>query len=743
MYNSFVTTKVRPIRKLFIIEDDHEVFLSIFMSLMQDIDGILNLILKNDKLLFSEINKALVDSYDPDIVLNYSSLEDKMISEFFNAITYNSKSTNYDLHNFCSPIFTFSSTPYLATKDPTLIPSKVYATSSVEFTANSLFLALNFGVMDKRNYVRLKRMPSIFQDVTISCIDDPNKIKSNIFENKTKYHNLTNNIGSAYTSSSIYDKNYNNKRFFADKHKNYLFISHSSDFNFILYFWNTRNSYNHAKLAWLPLEEIEKYREIISYETILVVSNEKEINKLPPDFSNNEYIIADRYYFPSNKERWINFEHNQYLTDPSDIKTLTHPNEKTFADIGFGGGFIFEVRGPAELAYPKKYFLEDCFSNNFVDKSIFPYHFIRLSNKGLSKYFKHFAPYSTSGITETFKLPSFVNLLHSHFHHCKLTLQQTAKTFILEQLIQLLGGVNNAKLISDKKIFDLLVSLTPHTRTERLVQKAFPNLEDNVSQDELISYIGTLKERGDISLSSTIISLEIIENKLKEKNTSPTLYQGKLQNLYNANILLRGKYFRCEHCSAMLWFPLETLQRINHCVECGNVVHMPLFDNGKALNDHFKLNQLVARAVDQGQLATLLLINYINKQGYNHFSYESNYEIFKENKLISDIDVLVKIDHKLGLCECKSNATFSTKQIDELLNIGALVNCDFIMLSCLLSKEDERIIKTIEYLDSKKLDIPVFIVTGSELFAEKPVRIYEYFKINFKINDFDKGPILL
>lgn len=743
MYNSFVTTKVRPIRKLFIIEDDHEIFLSIFMSLMQDIDGILNLILKNDNSLLSEINKALVDSYDPDVVLNYSNLEDETISEFFNAITYNSKSTNYNLLNFCSPIFTFSSTPYLATKDPTLIPSKVYASSNIEYTANSLFLALNFGVIDKRNYVHLKRMPSIFQDVTISCIADPNKIKSNIFENKTKYHNLTNAIGSAYTSSSIYDKNHNNKGFFADKDKDYLFISHSSDFNFILYFWNTRNSYNYAKLAWLPLEEIERYGEIISNETILVVSNENEINKLPSNLSSNEYIIADKYYFPSNKERWTNFEHNQYLTDPSDIKTLTHPNEKTFADIGFGGGFVFEVRGPAELSHPKKYFLGHCFSDNLVDNSMFSHHFTRLSKKGLSKYFKHFSPYSTSGITETFKLPSFVDLLHSHFHHYSLTLKQTAKTFILEQLIQLLGGVDNAKLISDKKIFDLLVSLTPHTRTERLVKKAFPNLEDNISHDDLISHIGTLKERGDISLSSTIIPMETIENKLKEKNTSPALYQGKLQNLYNANILLRGKHFQCEHCSAMLWFPLETLQRINHCVECGNVINIPLFDNGKVLNDHYKLNQLVARAVDQGQLATLLLINYINKQGYNHFSYESNYEVFKETKLISDIDVFVKIGHKLGLCECKSNATFSTKQIDELLKIAALVNCDFIMFSCLLSKDDERIIKTIEYLNAKELDIPAFIVTANELFAEKPARIYKHFEINFKTNDFNKGPILL
>ncbi|WP_315708355.1 hypothetical protein [Brenneria uluponensis] len=744
MYNSFVTTKVRPIRKLFIINDnDHKIFLSIFMSLMKDIDGILNLILQSDDLLFSEINKALVNSYDPDVIINYSSLDDRIISEFFNAITYNSTSRNYDLRNFCSPVFTFSGTPYLTTKDPTLIPSKVYASSHIEFTANSLFLALNFGVVDKKNYVHLKRMPSIFQDVNISCIATSGKINTDLFDNKIKYHNLTTIIGSAYTSSSIYEKNYNRRGYFDDNNKNYLFISHSSDFSFIIYFWNTRNSYNSTRLAWLPLETLEQYIETISNETILVVSNEKDKNIILSYFPNNTYIIADRYYFPANQERWINFEHNQYIVDPSDIKTLTHPNEKTFADIGFGGGFIFEIRGPVEFSYPKKYFLGECFSDNSVDKSTFPHYFTRLSNKGLSKYFKHFSPYRTSGITESFRLPSFISLLHSHFYHYGLTLKQTSKTFILEQLIHLLGGIKNASLISDKKIFNLLVSLTPHTRTQRLVQKAFPELEDNISQDDLISYIGTLKDRGDISLPSTIITMESIEGKLKEKNSSSILYHEKLQNLYNAKILLRGKYFQCTHCSAMLWFPLETLQKINHCVECGNVINIPIFDNGKTLNDHYKLNQLVARAVDQGQLSTLLLINYINKQGYSHLNYESNYEIFKETNLVSDIDVFVKIGSKLGLCECKSNSSFNTKQIDELINIAQTVNCDFIILSCLLNINDERMARIINYLNDKNLDMPVFVITENELFTEKPQRIYKYFEIDFTTSDFYKGPILL
>ncbi|KFC79036.1 ABC transporter substrate-binding protein [Buttiauxella agrestis] len=744
MYDSFVTTKVRPIRKLFIINsDDKTTFITIFNSLMHDIDGILNIILQVDEKLFSEINKEFVNRYDPDVILNYSTLDDNKLSEHFNTITYNSSSKNYNLHDFCSPLFTFTGTPYLATKDPSLIPKKVYASSKIEFSSKSLLYAMNFGVLDRKNYVRLKRITSIFQDVSFSCIENANIIKSILFDGNLKYLNLTNNIGSAYTSSTIYEQSYNNKRYFNEKGKQYLFISQPTNLNFIIYFWNTRNSYNLERLAWIPIDFLDDNNDIINENTILVFNDEKDKSDVVAKFPDNECIIADRYYFPGEKERWISFEHDQYLTGTSQVQALTHPNEKTFSDIGFGGGFIFEIRGPSELSYPKQHFLGTLFTDNLIDQATFPQYFTRLSNKGLSKYFKHFNPYKTSGITESFKLPLFKDLLKSHFLHYNLTIEQTPKTFILEQLIQLIGGINNTYLLSDERIFELLISLTPHTRTERLVKKAFPEIENHSSQDELISYIGTLKDRGEISLPSTVLTMENISSKLTGKSDPHNLYHEKLQILNNSKILLRGKHFKCNHCSAMLWFPLESFQRTNYCVECGNSIHIPIFIDGKIQNDHYKLNQLVSRAVDQGQLSTLLLINYINKQGYSHFNYETNYEIFESGRLISDIDVFVKIGKKLGLCECKSHSPFSNKQIDELLNTAKIIKCNFIILSCLLSKDDIMIKETVDYLKNIEINIPVFIITKDELFSEKPQRIYEYFKVENRTGEFYKGPVLI
>ncbi|EMX2853466.1 hypothetical protein OP862_05625 [Yersinia massiliensis] len=744
MLDSFVTTKIRPIRKIFIIdENDIQTFFLIFNVLMKEIDGILNLILPVNEHLSSSRNKEFANRFDPDVILNYSKLDDVIISEYFNATVFNSSSQNYNVHKFGSPIFTFTNTPYLATKDPTLIPRKVYASSKIEFTPNSLLLALNYGVLDKRNYVDLKRMPSIFQEVTVSCVNELPDIKNNLFDNKIKYHNLTNEIGNAYSSSSIYDINYNSQRYFTQKDTEYIFISQPQDLNFILYFWNTRSTYSSAHLAWIPIDFIEQLIDIINEKTTIVIPSDEYKGKIINLFPNNNYILADRYYFEGEKERWINFEHDQYLTTTSQEKLLTHPNEKTFSDIGFGGGFAFEIRGPSEFLYPKKHFIGQEFCERKINSITFPEYFTRLSNKGLSIYFSHFSPYETSGVTQSFRLPTFENLLKSHFKYFNFVIKQTPKTYILEQLIKIMGGVSNSHLICEERVFNLLISLTPHTRTKQLIQKVLPEVENHSSQDELMAYIGTLKERGEISLSSTVITMDKIINKLELKLEHRANFLPKLQDLYDKKILLRGKNFKCEHCSAMLWFPLDSFQRTNHCVECGNEVNIPIFIDGVIQSDHYKLNQLVARAIDQGQLSTLLLINYIYKQRYNRFKYESNYEIFENDRLISDIDLFVKISNKLGLCECKSNSPFSEKQIDELINTAQTIGCDFIILSCLLDSTDIKIEGTVHYLKSKKLNIPVLIVTKSELFNNDPQRIFKYFEVDRRTSEHFKGPIVI
>ncbi len=744
MINSFVTTKIRPIRKLFIINNgDKNSFDCIFESLMQEIDGIFNIILHSNNQLFSPENIEFVNRFDPDIIINHSDLDNKLLSSKFNTIAYLYDSSEHITNRFGSPLFSFTGTPYLATKDPSLIPDKVFATSKLENSSDSLFFALNYGVLNKKDFVRLKRSPSIFQNTTVSCIEKTSNLKDTLFDNSAKFHNLTNEIGAAYSSSGFYNINYNQKRYFEERNKKYIFISKWDDLDFILYFWNTRCTYNSAKLAWIPLELLSDLHYLFDDDVILVLPNETMKSDISITKPVNDCIIADRYYFSGEKERWVHFEHDQYLTINSIDNSLTHPSEKSFSDIGFGGGFVFEIRGIAESNYPKKHFLGEVIRDKMIDIKTFPEYFTRFSNKGISIYFFHFRPYETSGITQSFRLLSFKDLLSHHFLHFNLVIKPTPKTDILEQLINILGGVQNAHLICEDKIFELLISLTPHTRTQQLIRKSLPDLERHSSRDDIIAYIGSLKEKGDIHLPSSVITMENIFNKLNLRSDEKVLFADKLQKIYDKSILFRGKNFKCKHCSATLWFPFESLERINYCSECGNPVKIPIFIDGQLQNDHYKLNQLVARAVDQGQLSTLLTINYIYKQGYNQLDFLSNYEIYTNDCLISDIDLSVKIGKKLGLCECKSHSSFNLDQINDLAHTAKIIGCDFILLSCLLDSSDDNINEAFNALLLKELDIPAFIVTKDEIFKEKPQRIFKYFDVNPKTGKHFTGPIIM
>lgn len=743
MPNYLVTTKIRPIRKLFIInENDFPIFFEITKLLMCEIDGLNNLIFQNIESTYCKRNKALIDIFDPDIIINYSNADNHYLSDFFNTETFDSKSKNFNLHKFGSPLFTFTGKPYLVNKDPHLIPSEVLATSTVSTSPKSLFYSFNYGYIDKQDYDRLKHLPSIFHELIINPIENEKNIKDSLFDSDNKFQNITNRIGSAYsTGRSIYSINYNENGHF--ENGEYLFISSSKNLEFILYFWNTRCVYDHSKLAWIPLELLEELQNAISDESIIVCPSDKEIENLKVKYPLNKYILASEYYFNGGKERWLNFEHEHYININNDEAIVSHPNDKTFSDIGFGGGYAFEIRGLPEFTYTKKHFLGELYNTRPQDKNFFPEYFTRLSNKGVSKYFSHFSPYATSGITQSFRLPSFNELITKHFIYYEMRLKATSKTFILEQLVKLTKGIEGFHIICEEKIFNLLISLTPRIRTENLIRKTLPEIYKTANEDEIISHIGKLKDAGEIITPSTVLSMENIFSRLNIKSDEFSSYFSRFQSLYENKIILRGKHFKCEHCTARIWLPLEHIERINYCNECGNSINVPIFVNDKVQGDHYKLNKLISRAVDQGQLSTLLLLNYLKKQQYRNFNYIANYEIYRDNILISDIDLCVAIGDKIGICECKSNSGFNDKQIIELINTAKIIECHFIILSCLLDADDEKLKACVEIISSIDMEIPIFILTRKELFNESHQNIYKHFEVDFRTNKFPRGPIVI
>lgn len=747
MQESFATTKVRPIRKVFIInENDFCTFNMIVKHLMGEIDGIYNLIFESSPIIFESNITEFVNRFDPDIVINYSTLDDIALAKNFKTEVHSAHVSDFNLFRYGSPLYTFTGMPYLLRKYPDLLPTKVYSSSNISTEPNDLFFGLNYGIMNKKDYVRLKRSQSIFKDILIECAHKKVNIEDTIFDDQRKFCFITNQIGSGHsTSGSVYAINHNLPNLF--EKDNFCFISKANDLNNILFFWNERVAFNHSKTAWLPIELLDAEINIIKDNTTLICTNETDAQTLETKYSNNKIIIIKEYYFNVESERWSDFEHDQNIIFDKGKVVVRHPNEKTFSDTGFGGCYVLEIKGNNTFNYPKNYFFDELLRAKNIDKKMFPTYFTRFSNKGISRYVQHFSPFDTSGITDAFNIPDFSSTLRFHFSKIGYTLKETPKTFILGQVINLLKGLNNCKLLCDRKIYTFINKITPHNRTESIIKSHLPELLNSPHKDTIASYLGKLNDIGDVVIPSKILTIEnilpeISDNEIKNKESKKEDAILKVQQLYNNKILLRGKNFTCEHCTASLWFALEDFSRINYCNECGNSINIPITTSNKSTGDHFKINHLVSRAVDQGQLATLLLIHYLYSQSTS-IPYIANYEIYDDSKLLSDIDVCVKLGNKLGLCECKSKQSFSEKQIDELVFIANKINCDFILLSCLLSKNDDGISRNIDYIKEKNINIPVFIITDEELFSPTPKRLYSYFEVNHRTNKFHSGPILI
>jgi len=740
MRTEFIQTKIRPIKKLFILnEKDFISFVEIVRKINREIDIVQNLILLNDSDLWSKINLEFIRRHDPDVIINFSDTDNEELSNYFEIMSVNPNDDKFKIGRFGTSLFSFSTMPLIAEKFQEGIPERVFAQYEINDEPVSLFGALNFGLVENKDDLNLGL--SIFKNMEIVYLNGNEDIIKYTFENDKKFINLTNVLGSGVGGgTSIWEIDYNKKNLF-DKDK-YIFVSSVNDIKTITYFWNTRSTYYYSKLAWIPEDLLCEFKKLIDDSTFFISLSDKYSAKIQNLFPEAKIINPNRYYFRGPWDRWKCFEHNQSINISDSNILIHHPSEKCFSDIGYGSACVFEIRGLDEFVYPVRKCIDDLYIPDHHDKTMFPERFIRISRKGLSKYVLQFEPFDTSGLTVSIKIPAFESVIPKIFESKGYKCKRTTKSSIIEQLVKLLGGTAESELICKKNIFELLISLTPKKRTEKVIEKLFGKKVSGLDSDEIISLVGKVKATGAVDFPIITMSIEQLVGKAEIKSSEKISFFKIIQKLYDKKIFLRGKSFNCLHCSSFVWLPLEEVTRNNYCNECGSEIQIPVYLNNKPETDYYRLNQLVVRAVDQGQMSTLLLLNYFAKQKYRTYNFVTNLEIFSDSNLITDVDVFIRIGKKLGIGECKSNSGFNLDQVDQIIKLAVSLKCDFLLFSCLLEQVSQDICKLEQHINTKIIDIPVFIFTSDELFSETPCRFYEYFELRHD-SDFVKGAIVV
>jgi hypothetical protein len=734
-----LATRVRPVKKLFIIEqDDREQLVKIITSVSKEITGLSNLILVNDDTLFSDEVVAFVNRHDPDVIVNYSSRSNDDLQKKYKIKSLTGSRSDKSVAHLSTPLYIVNNIPQHAFLEVTDATNEVFSCLDDKRDPENLMFLLHCGLSDADIDDAIEE--SVFKNTKVSNITSLEHFFQIVDDIDKNFLYISLPLADIGEGSSIFYLDYNPDQLFKDKPT--VIFGRQDDVRSMVYFWNMRATYPYNKTIWVPVEIFDIVKDYLGdFKYYCVFSGEELVQGRLIQDDLVEFDCS-KYYFGTFTREWDLFSHLQNVSIIDGKLRITHPVEKMFSTYGLNISLVLEVVGLKETHLPKSLHLGELFVS-LPEKGIFPYYFARISRLKLSLYASNFDIGEASPLIEDITLPTTKEILTVLFNEAQLKIVETQGTRVADQLIDLLGGYDGIKLISNRSIFELLVKLTP-PRVEKLVKALTTELGD-ADESEIRDLITkNIASFTTINLSN-IVDIEKISSMLPISKKQRKQIYPLIQELYERKVLLRGKSFSCPYCNSVLWYSLETIREENKCYGCNQYISIPIFDGEKVLGDHFKLNELVSNAVDQGLLPLLLAVAFLYKQPYHNRSFIHNYDIFNvvQNTRLAEADLIFILGGRLGLAEIKADRGFEEGQIDRLLDSARIVNADMVLFSTLKGKEAGEIESLVSYLSSRELKIPAFILTGEILFEEGLISLRPYFEVDLWKKTFPVGPIVL
>lgn len=193
-----------------------------------------------------------------------------------------------------------------------------------------------------------------------------------------------------------------------------------------------------------------------------------------------------------------------------------------------------------------------------------------------------------------------------------------------------------------------------------------------------------------------------------------------LKDMITQKIFSRYVKAECPFCTFKNWFPLN---KISEYVFCDGCYEEFLFPIGK-IDANYRLNQLFRESFDNNGVIPILLTLYkLKKLCRESFLYTTGLLIYKDKKVVTDIDIACICDGKMILVECKDfekapkdqDLKLSLKQVENLKIIGNKINCDGIVLSSLVDPNSSIHNKLLKWTRNHKSRPPINILDGGEL----------------------------
>jgi hypothetical protein len=748
-------TVVRPIRKLFVIEDgDISTFAKIVEFCSEDLNGIRTLILVNDESLFSENTIAMVNSHDPDAILNYSRARNDKLYDCFRILVRRMNHSGGELKAYRTHLATVQQYPavlhnILAYQGKGIVlDDTVWAvireceqkekTDDHEFTPpatlEELCFAMNCGSIDS-SFFDLRKF-GVFRDLKIKPVSTWQEMIEAAC-NEDSFIQLSTHLVGNGTSRSIWEIDHNIDDLFQDKPT--VVVGAGNDLRGLTYFWNERASYERSKIVWLPAERFDSYSELLGvFDHYCLFESAAGNPQIESIMATKTKVDHSVYYFPEIifSDSYSDTRVGQ-RTDSNIL--ISHPAQKLFSRMSL---FMLEVQGLVEGVWPVSAALGEMFLTEH-SKSASAYFGSRIGRNGFATSTGQFHVFEDEDLFVNLVLPNQRAMFKEFFRDYQFELIETRGTKVIDRIINLLGGIEHLEIFANREIFDLLVNLTPR-RTERIVSELLKRISDDPGGTILADLARQdFSEVPGLDTPKAVFadSLETyVPGGVRDK---ATFYAG-VEKLYESKVLLRGKSFSCPECEGPLWFALQNIEAENRCYRCGHPVLIPTYRNNRALPDAFRVNELVGNAVDQGVLPVLLTLRFLNQYGSraNKYLYDCEVAVEGETTVYGELDIVFTLGRRIGIGEIKANRGFPIEQVDRLIEIGKKIRTGILLFSTLKQRSSTEVKELCEHLQLHQLSMPALILPGEVLFApDKAISISKYFEV--RNNQFFAGPFVL
>ena len=176
--NGTIITKIRPIKKLCIIEEnDLDRLIQIINVYSMEVTGILNLILINNEKLNLSNTIDFIQSQDPDIIINYSLCDNNKLKSLFKTLVVDGEDKKYHLDYLATDIEILDNIRDASQRrqdEDVKIVKDIYTSFNTHIDPNNMVYYLNYGLVDKRlkDDLRDSFKDSIFEGINLKSIKE-------------------------------------------------------------------------------------------------------------------------------------------------------------------------------------------------------------------------------------------------------------------------------------------------------------------------------------------------------------------------------------------------------------------------------------------------------------------------------------------------------------------------------------------------------------------------------------------